>query len=204
MIQTVSNSNVMLNAKAGIAASEKADNNTVDKTKQAEVEKAKENTDKFVKEGDTATAGVYKKPDKFTADELRAINEQRVTSFQNMLINMLGKQATNYKKTTFDDIAIGSSDKLNAQKAIGPGGEWSPEKVAGRILDMAKALSGGDASKFELLKNAAMKGFGEAEKAWGDKLPSITKDTYEQTMKGFDDWKAELDGKTTTAPEVEK
>ena len=56
---------------------------------------------------------------------------------------------------------------------------------------MAKALSGGDVSKLELLKNAVIKGFEAAETTWGGKLPSITDETYDLIMKGFDEWAKE-------------
>ena len=89
-----------------------------------------------------------------------------------------------------------------AGRMIAPGGEWSPEVVAGNILDMAKALSGGDASKINLLKDAVKKGFAEAEKAWGGKLPSITDETYDLVMKGFDECWTYADW--TAAAEEEK
>ncbi|MEG1699640.1 MAG: hypothetical protein RR271_08470, partial [Oscillospiraceae bacterium] len=84
-----------------------------------------------------------------------------------------------------------------AQAAISDGGEWSVNAVSERILDMAKSLSGGDASKFAELKNAVKKGFDAAEKAWGDKLPEISGKTYDKVMEGFDAWEKELSGKDT-------
>ena len=45
------------------------------------------------------------------------------------------------------------------------------------------------------MKNAVIKGFQAAEKEWGGKLPSITDETYDLIMKGFDEWANE--GKET-------
>ena len=101
---------------------------------------------------------------------------------------MLGKQVKTLNKSLFEGISISAADKQAAIDAISPGGAWSPENVAGNILNMAKALSGGDVSKLETLKNAVIKGFQAAEKEWGGKLPSITDETYDLIMKGFDEW----------------
>ena len=56
------------------------------------------------------------------------------------------------------------------------------------IMDMAKALSGGDASKIEELRKAVEKGFKAAGVELGGKLPSISQNTYTEVMKRFDDW----------------
>ena len=53
---------------------------------------------------------------------------------------------------------------------------------------MAKALSGGDSSKIGKLKEGFLKGFKEAEKAWGGELPDISKKTYDEVLKRFDEW----------------
>ena len=130
----------------------------------------------------------YKNPKRLSAEELKTISDQRMSSFKNMLQTMLGKQVDTLNKSLFEGITITQEEKDAAAAAIAPGGEWSPEVVAGNILDMAKALSGGDASKINLLKDAVKKGFAEAEKEWGGKLPSITDETYDLVMKGFDEW----------------
>ena len=130
----------------------------------------------------------YEKPKKLSADQLQALSDQQLASFKNMLQTMLGKQVDTLNKSLFEGISISAADKQAAIDAISPGGAWSPENVAKNILDMAKALSGGDQSKIETLRKAVLKGFSEAEKTWGGKLPSITDKTKEIIMKGFDDW----------------
>ena len=77
-----------------------------------------------------------------------------------------------------------------AAAAIAPGGEYSVDAVAGRILDMAKALAGGDESKIAELRQAVEKGFEAAGVELGGELPGICQDTYNQVMKGFDEWEA--------------
>ncbi len=137
----------------------------------------------------------YEKPKKLSAQQLQAISDQQMTSFKNMIQTMLGKQVKTLNKSLFEGISISAADKQAAIDAISPGGAWSPENVANNILNMAKALSGGDQSKIETLRNAVLKGFAAAEKTWGGKLPSITDETKEIIMKGFDEWANE--GKET-------
>lgn len=163
-------------------------------------EQAQQKYDEFVKKNETTDSGVYQKPDKkLSAEQLKAANDQRISQFHDMLSKMIGKQVKTVNKAMFANLNVTDAQRTEAQKAISEGGEWSPDAVAGRILDMAKALSGGDASKFELLKNAVKKGFGAAADDWGDKLPDITNQTYDKVMKGFDEWEKELNGATTGA-----
>ncbi len=124
--------------------------------------------------------------------------------FGDLVTKMLGKQV---KATA--DFGLGKDDlsfatgKLKTAKDLEDekaDDYWSVEKTAGRIIEFAKSLSGGDPSKLELLKDAAIKGFEQAMGALGrdmDSMPDITKDTYNAVMKGFDDWANEA--KTTNA-----
>lgn len=78
---------------------------------------------------------------------------------------------------------IDPAQKAEAVSAIADGGLWSAEAVSDRLADFAVTLSGGDESKFELLKGAIEEGFTEAERVWGGKLPQISYDTKDLTMK---------------------
>ncbi len=77
-----------------------------------------------------------------------------------------------------------------AKELTSEDGYYGVKQTSGRILDFAKAISGGDTSKAELLREAVQKGFDSAAELWGgmDKAPQITKDTYDAVMKGFDEW----------------
>ena len=77
---------------------------------------------------------------------------------------------------------------LQAQKDIADDGYWGVEQTSDRILDFAKALSGGDSSKAEELLNSFKKGFDQATKAWGDKLPDISQGTYDAVVEKFQKW----------------
>jgi hypothetical protein len=77
-----------------------------------------------------------------------------------------------------------------AQEQISENGYWGVEQTSERLFSFAKALTGGDPSKIQLMRDAIDKGFEAAERQWGDKLPEISQKTYEATMKKIDEWAA--------------
>lgn len=89
------------------------------------------------------------------------------------------------------DFTVDAATKAQAQADIAEDGYWGVEQTSDRILDFAKALTGGDPDKIEEMRDAFEKGFKQATKTWGDTLPDISQKTYEATMKKFDDWAAE-------------
>ena len=94
------------------------------------------------------------------------------------------------------DYTVDSATKAQAQADIAVDGYWGVAQTSDRILDFAKALSGGDPAKAEELKNAFKKGFEEATKSWGKDLPGLSSDTYDAVIEKFDAWAAEAS--TTT------
>ena len=168
-------------------------------------EKVKENgaavTDSYTKEEEkvSSDSGIYSKEN--IQKSIEEIENQRAQAMQNMLTEMLGKQA---EAAGFSFFTAGSSENASftldditeAKNSISDGGYWSVDSVAGRIMDMAKLLAGGDASKFETLKNAVIEGFGGAAKKLGfesmDDMPDITGQTFNEVMKRFDKWGEEL------------
>ena len=56
----------------------------------------------------------------------------------------------------------------------------------GQPESFATALTGGDPSQIEKMRAAFKKGYEQAEKTWGGKLPDISKQTYDAVMAGFD------------------
>ena len=143
-----------------------------------------------------------------SADELKAIQEQQMASFNNMLSSMLKSQGgfqniangTNLQitKDLFSKLNITPADSAKAAQAISEDGEWGVKAVATRIMDMAVALSGGNTEKLSVLRDAVEKGFAAAEKQWGGKLPSITQQTHKEIDNRFNYWEkyGTLDGYT--------
>ena len=89
------------------------------------------------------------------------------------------------------NFTVDAATKAQAQADIAEDGYWGVEQTSSRILDFAKALTGGDPDKIEEMREAFEKGFKQATETWGGELPEISQRTYDATMKKFDDWAAE-------------
>ena len=89
------------------------------------------------------------------------------------------------------NFTVTQATKEEAQKAISEDGYWGVKQTSDRILEMAKALTGGDPSKIEEMRSAFEKGFKEATKTWGRDLPEISSQTYDAVMEKFDKWAEE-------------
>ena len=85
-------------------------------------------------------------------------------------------------------ITVDEATAKQAQEDISEDGYWGVKQTSERILDFAKALTGGDSGKVEDIRKAIEKGFSEAAKLWGDKLPEISQKTHDAVMKGLDEW----------------
>lgn len=176
-------------------------NENIDKNKDiknisSEVKNDKEIVDKFEK-SQVEKDVTYGKP-KFKRDEnmiakIQAEVDQVQANLKNLVKSLLEKQGMTFKDLKKDgaDIKIDEETRLEAQKAIDEGGELSIENVSDRLVNFAKAISGGDKSKLELMRNSIEKGFKEAEKAFGGKLPDISHKTFERTMEKLDEWENE-------------
>lgn len=94
--------------------------------------------------------------------------------------------AEEIKELTVDEIA-----QKEAQALLGEGGDLSAAKVSDRIVEFAKAISGGDKTKYDLLKAAIDDGFKAARLDFGEELPEICRETYRLTMEKLDAWAKE-------------
>ena len=133
--------------------------------------------------------------------ELNTKNQQ----LQNLVNQLLSKQANKYTKLSqlFEDvkngrISVDPSTVAQAQKGIADDGYWGIEQTSDRLVSMAQALSGGDASKADKMIAAIKKGFDQAAKAWGGKLPDICQKTIDAATKKMEDWR---DGLSTPKTE---
>lgn len=124
--------------------------------------------------------------------ELSSKNQQ----LQNLVDQLLTKQAKKYTtlKDLFTDIKEGRIEVdpktvEQAQKDVAEDGYWGIEKTSDRLVEMAKALSGGDVSKADSLISAIKKGFDQAADAWGGELPEICQKTIDAAVQKLNDWK---------------
>lgn len=119
--------------------------------------------------------------------QLRSLVEKLITGQG----NAIGKSDDIWSFLRTGNFTVDAETKAQAQKDIAEDGYWGVEQTSSRILDFAKALSGGDPDKIDELRNAFKKGFEQATKTWGDKLPDISQRTYDATLKKFDEWAEE-------------
>ena len=136
------------------------------------------------------------KPDTATIAKMKADADARTEQLRSLVEKMMTKQGvaigtadSMWSFLAKGDFTVDEATRAQAQADIADDGYWGVDQTSDRILDFAKALSGGDKDKADELLNAFKKGFSQATGAWGDKLPSICQDTYDAVLKKFDDWK---------------
>jgi len=81
-------------------------------------------------------------------------------------------------------------DAIDKAKAdVAEDGYWGAKATSDRFLEFAKALSGGDPAKADMLLDAVKAGYEEAESIWGGELPALSKETLDLTIKKFEAWR---------------
>lgn len=97
-------------------------------------------------------------------------------------------------KAFLSGIEVDEATRAKAEEEISEDGYYGVKQTSARILDFAKAIAGNDPAKIEEMRAAVQKGFDQAERMWGDKLPEICQKTYDTVMSGFDSWAKEASG----------
>lgn len=150
----------------------------------------------YEKSSDKTANTVTKKTDTALVEKLKADAEQRTAQLRSLVEKMMTKQGEAigtaddmWRFLAKGDFTVDAATKAQAEKDIAEDGYWGVEQTSDRILDFAKALSGNDPEKADLLLDAFKKGFEEATKTWGDKLPDISQRTYDAVVEKFDKWK---------------
>lgn len=138
-----------------------------------------------------------KKVDQATIDKLKADAEARYAQLADLVEKLMTKQGSTYKYATLSDLMKGVQKGevtvdpeivAQAKKDVADDGYWGVEQTASRIVDFAKALSGGDPSKIAEMRKAIDKGFKGATKEWGNDLPDISSKTYSRINELLDEW----------------
>ena len=155
------------------------------------------------KSASTSTGKTYT-PNTNLVNKLKADAAAHAQQLQNIVSQLMTKQGQTYN--TANDIwsflaggnfTVDAATKAQAEKDIAEDGYWGVEQTSNRIIDFATALTGGDPSKIEEMREAFKKGYKQAEKTWGGELPDISKRTYDAVMEKFDKM-AEEAGLTTS------
>jgi len=142
--------------------------------------------------------------------QMKADTEARMNQLTSIVQEMMTGQGKAFSLATGNDdiwkflasgdYTVTEAAKLQAQEDISEDGYWGVEQTSERILDFAKALSGGDATKADELLEAFKEGYKQATGAWGKDLPDISKQTYDAVEEKFEAWKKEADQVTETTP----
>lgn len=180
--------------------STKTENVTVETTKAESTSAAADTGVVYEPSGAAATASTKKTytPDTNLINKLKADADARTEQLRTLVEKLISGQTNAYGKA--NDIwqflregnyTVDPATKLQAQQDIAEDGYWGVNQTSDRIIDFANALTGGDPDKIEEMREAFQKGYKQAEKTWGGKLPEISQKTYDAVMEKFDKLAAE-------------
>lgn len=181
--------------------------NTTSAKKESSSEETKSSSENsgvvYEKSSDTKASTSSKKTytqNTALVQQLKADQETQKQNLIDIVNKMMNKQTNAYATSVYGsdsdsiwkflasgDYTVDPETKAKAQADIADGGYWSVSETSKRILDFATALTGGDPDKLESMRDAFLKGYKQAEKTWGGKLPEISQKTYDAVLKGFDD-----------------
>ena len=126
-------------------------------------------------------------------EKLKSDAEMRTENFQNMVrelfskqVNLFGQSESIWRFLASNEYTVDAATKTQATEAISENGYYGVEQTSDRIIAFANALTGGDPSKIESMKEAFEKGYKQAEKTWGGTLPDICKQTFDAVLTKFD------------------
>lgn len=168
-----------------------------DYTKKKSVSSTKTDTGVVYEKSSDQTSGtVTKKTDYALINKLKADAEERTSQLRSLVEKMMTKQGvaigtadSMWSFLAKGDFTVDEATRAQAQADIADDGYWGVDQTSDRILDFAKALSGNDPEKADLLLDAFKKGFKEATKSWGQDLPDISQRTYDAVVEKFNKWK---------------
>lgn len=150
----------------------------------------------YEKSSGQTSGTVTKKTDYALVNKLKADAEQRTSQLRSLVEKMMTKQGvaigtadSMWSFLAKGDFTVDEATRAQAQADIADDGYWGVDQTSDRILDFAKALSGNDPEKADLLLDAFKKGFKEATKSWGQDLPDISQRTYDAVVEKFNKWK---------------
>lgn len=143
------------------------------------------------------------KPDTNLINKLKADADARTSQLKSLVEQMMSKQANTYGNANDmwaflrkGNFKVDPATRAQAQADIAEDGYWGVKQTSDRIIQFATALTGGDPKQIEKMRAAFQKGYKQAERTWGGKLPSISQQTYDAVLKKFDDLAAEAGIKT--------
>lgn len=193
-------------------------NNKATQTSKKDTSNAEETIDKTSNKVKDDTAVIYEKsttsqdkqktlPNKAVIAQMKADTNQRTNQLYSLVQKMFNKQGITYNNSTemFDILRNGKftadPDTIaQAKKDISEDGYWGVKQTSDRLVSFAQALSGNDPEQADKMIAAVKKGFEQATKTWGGKLPDICQQTLDTTIEKLTKWR---DGITTPVETTE-
>lgn len=168
--------------------------------KKAGTHKQQEPIDIYSPKGQLQSVGTYQKPknvDDKTIERLMTESEEAYRELKEIVIRLLERQGLSYldwisqSDEADQQVEVDGIAANEAQSLIAEGGPLSPEAVSDRIVEAARAYSGGDKIKLDQMRNAIDAGFKAAANVFGGQLPDICTNTYNLIMDKLDVWENE-------------
>lgn len=176
-----------IDAVSGTKSAEKTE-----KPADEAVSTGKENVDTYVPEDKNKVkedAGTTYKPNAALVNAMKEEQAANQARFIEMMKSMITKQGKVFGEST--DYTVSAEVQAAAKEAIAEDGYWGVKQTSERMVNFGKALVGGDPARAGEMRDAFIKGYEAAAKAWGGELPEIAKETYDAAMKLFDEWEKE-------------
>lgn len=114
-------------------------------------------------------------------DTRQNLSDQNAIFHFNQL-NKEDKASLFYNGTPISDLSVEKANEL-----ISSGGYFGIEKTSQRIADFVLNGAGDDIERLRAGRKGILKGFAEAEKAWGGKLPDISYETLAKSLDAIDE-----------------
>lgn len=145
---------------------------------------------------------------KAIVDALKADADARAKQFNDLVQNMISKQGGAFTRLSdlFEavkkgEIKVDPEVVEQAKADVAEDGYWGVKQTSERLISFAQALAGNDPDNADKMIEAVKKGFNQATKAWGSKLPDICQKTVDTTVEALEKWRDELKGITNTTEE---
>lgn len=165
-----------------------------EKTENAEKVEKVEKSEKI-----NDTAATYEKSKEYnnTVRKMMEDAEEKTAQLKSLVERMLLKQGKVYnsfedmlQKLAKGEIEVDPEVAEQAKKNIAEDGYWGVEQTSERLVSFAKALTGDDPTKADLMIEAVKKGYEQAGKAYDtDSLPDICRKTLEATIEKLTSWR---------------
>lgn len=125
--------------------------------------------------------------------QLKADQEKRQSQLTSLVQSMISKQTNTYGAANNiwqflakGNFTVDAATQKKAQEDISEDGYWGVKQTSDRIVSFATALAGSDPEALEKMRDAFLKGYKQAEKTWGGKLPDISQRTYDAVLEKLD------------------